>query len=104
MVNFFMVGNGGYLGMFFDQSYGLVRGYATASTNTGHNGPDPRFAYNNRAAEIDFAFRAVHLTVLAAKRLIKTFYGTGTAVFILPWLFDRRPSGPDGSTAISRRF
>lgn len=72
---FFMVGNGGYLGMFFDQSYGLARGYATASTNTGHDGPDPGFALNNRAAEIDFAFRAIHLTVLAAKRLIKQFYG-----------------------------
>lgn len=72
---FLMVGNGGYLGMFFDQSYGLVRGYATASTDTGHTGPDPRFALNNRDAEIDFAYRAVHVTAIAAKHLIENFYG-----------------------------
>lgn len=75
---FFMVGNGGYLGIFFDQSYGLSRGYATASTDTGHQGPDPGFALNNRAAEIDFAFRAVHVTTVAAKQLIETFYGRKT--------------------------
>lgn len=72
---FLMVGNGGYLGMFFDQSYGLGRGYATASTDTGHSGPDPKFAFNNRAAEIDFAYRAVHITAQAARRLIERFYG-----------------------------
>lgn len=72
---FLMVGNGGYLGIFFDQSYGLSRGYATASTDTGHAGPDPRFALNNRDAEIDFAYRAVHVTVVAAKELIEKYYG-----------------------------
>jgi len=72
---FYMVGNGGYLGEFFDQSYGLARGYATASTDTGHAGPDPRFAYNNRAAEIDFAFRAIHVTAQAARRLTEFYYG-----------------------------
>ena len=72
---FLMVGNGGYLGAFFDQSMGLVRGYATASTDTGHRGPSPTFAHDNRAAEIDFGFRAVHVSALAAKRLIAAFYG-----------------------------
>jgi feruloyl esterase len=72
---FLMVGNGGYLGMFFDQSYGLARGYATASTDTGHSGPDPTFALNNRSAEIDFAYRAVHVTVQIARRFINHFYG-----------------------------
>ena len=72
---FLMVGNGGYLGVFFDQSYGLTRGYATASTDTGHTGPDPRFALNNRQGEIDFAWRAVHETAVAAKSLIDGHYG-----------------------------
>lgn len=72
---FLMVGNGGYLGAFFDQSYGLSRGYATASTDTGHTGPDPAFALNNRGAEIDFAYRAVHLTAQAAQSLTETHYG-----------------------------
>lgn len=73
---FYMVGNGGYLGVFFDQSYGLARGYATASTDTGHEGPSPAFALNNRSAEIDFAFRSIHLTALASKRLIAEYYGS----------------------------
>ncbi len=71
---FYMVGNGGYLGEIFDQSYGLARGYATASTDTGHQGPSPTFALNNRAAEIDFAFRAVHLTAEASKAIIDAYY------------------------------
>ncbi|MFQ5526134.1 MAG: tannase/feruloyl esterase family alpha/beta hydrolase [Thermoanaerobaculia bacterium] len=73
--SFFMAGNGGYLGAYFDQSLGLARGYATASTDTGHRGPSPTFAHDNRPAEIDFGFRAVHLTALAAKRLIEKRYG-----------------------------
>lgn len=71
---FYMVGNGGYLGVFFDQSYGLARGYATASTDTGHEGPSPTFALNNRAAEIDFGFRAIHLTTVASKAIIDAYY------------------------------
>ena len=72
---FLMVGNGGYLGVFFDQSYGLTRGYATASTDTGHTGPDPRFALNNPQGEIDFAYRAVHETAVGAKEFIEQHYG-----------------------------
>ena len=74
---FLMVGNGGYLGAFFDQSYGLTRGYATASTDTGHQGPDPRFALNNPQGEIDFAYRAVHETAVGAKEFIEQHYGRG---------------------------
>lgn len=76
---FLMVGNGGYLGMFFDQSLGLVRRYATASTDTGHQGPDPSFALDDRAAEIDFAWRAVQVSARAAKRLIAAHYGSPPA-------------------------
>ena len=72
---FLMVGNGGYLGVFFDQSYGLTRGYATASTDTGHQGPDPRFALDNPQGEIDFAWRAVHETAVGAKEFIEQHYG-----------------------------
>ena len=72
---FLMVGNGGYLGVFFDQSYGLTRGYATASTDTGHQGPDPRFALNNPQGEIDFAWRAVHETAVGAREFIEQHYG-----------------------------
>ncbi len=72
---FYMVGNGGYQGAFFDQSNGLKRGYATASTDTGHRGPSPTFAFNNRQAEIDFAYRAVHVSAQATKQMIEKHYG-----------------------------
>ena len=49
-----------------------------ANSNTGHdNGSEPGglFGFNNRQAEIDFGYRAVHLTVNAAKTAIKNYYG-----------------------------
>lgn len=73
---FYMVGNGGYLGRIFDQSNGLARGYATASTDTGHQGPNPEFGLDAEL-QLDFAFRAVHVTVLAAKHIIAARYGAG---------------------------
>ncbi len=72
---FFQAGNGGFAGLIQDnQTYGLRRGYATAATDTGHEGPNPEFALS-RAAEIDFGYRAVHVTQAAAKRLISAYYG-----------------------------
>lgn len=72
---FLQVGNGGFAGRIQDtQSYGLRRSYATAATDTGHEGADPSFALE-RAAEIDFGYRSIHLTQAAAKRLIELYYG-----------------------------
>ena len=45
----------------------------------GHdNGVEPSasFGFNNRQAEIDFGYRAVHLTVMAGKRLVETITET----------------------------
>jgi len=56
----------------------LAQGYAVSNSNTGHdNGSEPgaSFGFNNRAAEIDFGYRAVHVTVNAAKSLVDTYYG-----------------------------
>lgn len=74
-------GNGGWAGTV---SYGqlqdqLRRGYATASTNTGHqtgSGVDAaRFAFEHPEQLIDFAYRAHHETTLKAKGLVAAFYG-----------------------------
>jgi feruloyl esterase len=79
------VGNGGWAG---NISYGplaeqLRRGYATASTNTGHEsapGLDmARFAYEKPEQLIDFAYRAHHETAVAAKALVQAFYGKPAA-------------------------
>src|SRR6266542_1637095 len=75
------VGNGGWAGVI---SYGpladqLRRGYAAASTNTGHeagSGVDmARFAYDKPERLIDFAYRSHHETAIAAKSLVEAFYG-----------------------------
>src|SRR6478672_8263587 len=75
------LGNGGWAGTI---SYGplqdeLRRGYAAASTNTGHQAGPPldaaRFAYEHPEQLVDFAYRAHHETTLKAKALVNAFYG-----------------------------
>ncbi len=78
---FVMRGGGGYAGQQpvkgrEDPLRG--EGYVTASTDTGHDSarfPLATFAYNNRDAEIDYAYRAVHLTAVEVKELIAEYYG-----------------------------
>jgi len=56
----------------------LIRGYAVAHTDMGHQGPQTggaTWAYNNRQTEIDYAYRATHLTTEAAKGLVTAYYG-----------------------------
>jgi feruloyl esterase len=79
---FLMVGNGGLAGTI---SYAamidpLLRGYATASTDTGHQADnDGRWAAGHMQRVIDFAHRAVHVTALAAKAIIAAHYGRAPA-------------------------
>jgi feruloyl esterase len=57
----------------------LRRGYATASTDTGHsttNARDARWAMGHPELVEDFGFRAIHLTAQHAKRVVAAFYGT----------------------------
>ena len=77
------VGNGGWAGVI---SYGplsdqLRRGYAAASTNTGHEAEPgvnaARFAFEHPERLIDFAHRAHHEMALLAKALVQTYYGKG---------------------------
>jgi len=62
-------------------SVGLNMGYATASTDTGHDSsvfPLATFALDDPQNERDYAYRAVHETVRTAKKLIMTHYGKGS--------------------------
>jgi tannase/feruloyl esterase len=79
----YMFGNGGYAGEALDNPgrqqaarRALARGFATAQTNTGHDdGVEPLGAFaSNPQKFVDYAFRAVHVTVVTAKRLIQTYY------------------------------
>lgn len=49
-------------------------GFAVASTDMGHQGAGGEFGRDSQK-RADFAHRAVHLTAVAAKALIRSFYG-----------------------------
>jgi feruloyl esterase len=75
------IGNGGFAGAisFSGMAAALARGYATASTDTGHQGggTDATWALGHREKVIDFGYRAIHETAEKAKALIRGFYGDG---------------------------
>ncbi len=54
----------------------LERGYAVVNTDMGHAAPPAvaSWAYNNRAAELDFAYRATYATAVAARAIVAQFY------------------------------
>ncbi|GAA5981994.1 hypothetical protein JCM5350_000606, partial [Sporobolomyces pararoseus] len=77
---FMMVGNGGDAGgvNFLDMGVPLTKyHFAVASTNAGHNGTsgDGTFAIANPETQIDFGWRAVHLTTDYSKAIVKAYYG-----------------------------
>jgi feruloyl esterase len=74
---FLMWGDGGKDGDLDFSNSRLTQGYAVANSNTGHDNsetPGSQFGLNNREAEIDFGYRAVHLTTLAGKALVESYY------------------------------
>jgi len=73
---FLMVGNGGWNGNVDRNAIanGLRRGYAAASTDTGHEGGGGPWMANAEKL-IDFGYRAVHETTARSKTLINAYYG-----------------------------
>ena len=49
-------------------------GFVLASTNMGHDGSEPNWSQDAQR-RVDFAYRGVHVTSLASKKLIKAYYG-----------------------------
>ena len=73
------VGGGGFAGVI---SYGamataLARGYATASTDTGHSTPGGSWALGHPELVTDFAYRAIHEMTVKSKAIVAAFYGNG---------------------------
>ena len=73
------VGNGGWAGSI---TYGamaaaLRRGYATSSTDTGHQGPvtSAEWALGHPEKMVDYAWRSEHELTVKSKTIIKAFYG-----------------------------
>jgi feruloyl esterase len=71
------VGNGGWSGniVYPSLSQALARGYAAASTDTGHRGADASFALGHTEKLVDFAYRAVHEMTAKAKLVVAAYYG-----------------------------
>src|SRR5687768_16532310 len=71
------VGNGGWAGTLprAAMADALQAGYATAGTDTGHQGGDgAAFALGHPEKVTDFAYRAVHEMTVTAKAVITAFY------------------------------
>ena len=83
---FYMVGGGGYAGQLSlgPMNVGLQKGYATATTDTGHDAAkEPLGTFAERRADnpnadrkkLDYAYLAVHNTAVLAKQIINAYYG-----------------------------
>ena len=75
---FLFQGVGGFAGSLGSLREGLNRGYATATTDTGHkgaSGTDGQWALNDRPKEIDYGHRGTHAATVATKELTRAFYG-----------------------------
>src|SRR5258705_42495 len=76
---FQQVGNGAFAGSIQYGALGeaLKRGYAAASTDTGHTGPGAEWAAGHPDKIIDWGYRSEHLTAVDSKLAITNFYGMG---------------------------
>jgi len=80
---FLSTGEGGFAGRILYGGNGtdgaldgnLRRGYATASTDTGHDAADLHFAVGHPERGVDYLYRAKHLTTVAAKAIITAYFG-----------------------------
>ena len=76
---FQQVGNGAFAGSIQYGALGdaLRRGYAAASTDTGHTGTGAQWAAGHPEKIIDWGYRSEHLTAVHSKQAITNFYGVG---------------------------
>jgi feruloyl esterase len=74
--NFEAVGNGGWAGVIdeAEMAAALRRGYATVSTDTGHNTPGASFALGHPEKLVDFGYRSEHEMTIAAKAIVAAYY------------------------------
>jgi len=77
------VGNGAWLGSITTTALatGLSKGYATASTDTGHEGSSASFALGHPEKVIDFGYRAVHEMTVKGKAITSAFYDNSAPKF-----------------------
>ena len=87
---FYMAGCGGFCGSLDADrpgvvnalNHGLRRGYASATSDSGHSGTsvtDGRWALDNPGAEADWGWRSVTETTRVSRDLVRAFYGKPAA-------------------------
>ena len=86
---FYMIGNGGHAGEALDdpgrtsqRAQALANGFVMAQTNTGHDArkePGGSFVMSNPKKAIDYAYRAVHVTAVTAKKIAADYYAKPVA-------------------------
>jgi feruloyl esterase len=71
------VGNGGWSGSIAANALaaGVQRGFAAASTDTGHEGATARFALDHPEKLVDYGYRAVHEMTVKSKAIVAAYYG-----------------------------
>jgi feruloyl esterase len=71
------IGNGGLAGTisFGPMANALRAGFATVSTDTGHDSKEPATWLQNRERLIDYSYRGLHLATVTAKAIVDAFYG-----------------------------
>jgi feruloyl esterase len=76
------VGNGGWAGTIAYPALAsaMAAGYASASTDTGHDTPGATFATGHPEKLVDYGHRAVHEMTVQAKAAIAAFYGNAPKV------------------------
>lgn len=73
-----IVGNGGFLGgvNWLDMGAGVGYGFATMSTDTGHNSTNTEYwAYNNTEGVLGWGYRAMHSSTVLVKQITSAYYG-----------------------------
>ena len=82
------------------------------STDNGHvtdpdapnGGNEQTWALGHPEKMIDFAYRAMHVSTVAAKTIVAAFLWQDSQRILFRRLFAGRPSRPDGGDALSRRL
>jgi feruloyl esterase len=71
------VGNGGWAGTisYPAMAAAVARGYASASTDTGHSTPGASFGVGHPEKVVDFAHRSLHEMAVHAKAVVNAYYG-----------------------------
>ncbi len=75
---FLMGGGGGFVGSIgYQGRFAVNRGYATAATDTGHQGEGIRaeWAYGHPERRVNYGYLGVHRTTEVAKAIVREYYG-----------------------------